>query len=80
MGVWHKGQWYRTTEEYEEALLQEKQKPIKIKKSHEGLFTAEAKAAGYDDVQAYAAHVLADKNASPALKKRANFAKNFGGK
>jgi len=52
---------------------------IDIKKSHEGLFTAKAKAAGMS-VQAYAAKVLADPNADPATKKQANFARNFGGK
>jgi hypothetical protein len=49
-----------------------------IKPSRKGVFTAKAKAAGMS-VQAYAAKVLADKNASPALKRQANFARNFGG-
>lgn len=31
-------------------------------------------------VQAYAKKVLKDPNASPTLKKRANFARNFGGR
>ncbi len=56
------------------------QKPIHIKKSHEGLFTAKAKKAGMP-VQAYAAKVLKPgSKASPATKKQANFARNFGGK
>lgn len=50
---------------------------IHIKKSHEGLFTAKAQAAGMS-VQAYAAKVLADPNADPVTKKQANFARNFG--
>jgi hypothetical protein len=48
---------------------------IHIKKSHEGLFTAKAKAAGMG-IQAYASKVLASDSASPATKKQANFAKN----
>lgn len=55
-----------------------KKDPIHIKKSHEGLFTAKAKAAGMS-VQAYASKVLKDPNASPTLKKQANFAKNAKG-
>ncbi len=49
--------------------------PIKIKPQNKGKFTAKAKAQGMS-VQAYAAKVLADKKASPALKKEANFARN----
>lgn len=60
-------------------LLHEKQKPIEIKKKNEGKFTDAAKAAGMG-VQEYADKVLSDPDASPKLKKRANFAKNFGGK
>lgn len=51
---------------------------IKIKKSHEGLFTAKATAAGMS-VQQYAAKVLADPNASAVTKKQANFARNAAG-
>ena len=49
---------------------------IHIKKSHEGLFTKKAKAAGMS-VQAFATKVLAPgSKASPATKKQANFARN----
>lgn len=51
------------------------QKPIKIKKSTKGSFTKAAKSAG-KSVQAEASSVLSDKNASPAMKKKAQFAKN----
>jgi len=51
-------------------------KPIKpLKKSTRGSFTADARRAGMS-VQAYASKVLADKSASPALRKKANFARN----
>lgn len=51
-------------------------KPIHIKPSHEGRFTAEAKRAGMG-VQQYAGYVLRHKSAEPgALVKRANFARN----
>lgn len=51
-------------------------KPIKpLKKSMRGSFKAAAKKAGRS-VQAEALAVLGDKNASPALKKKANFARN----
>lgn len=50
-------------------------KPIHIKASKKGSFTAAAKRAGRS-VQSEARHVLADKNASPAMKKKANFARN----
>lgn len=50
---------------------------INIKKSHRGLFTKEAKAAGMS-VQEYASHVLANKDEySTAVEKRAQFAHNF---
>jgi hypothetical protein len=56
------------------------QKKIKIKPSHVGLFTKEASSAGMS-VRQYADHVLApNSHAGAAVKKRANFAKNFGGK
>ena len=49
---------------------------IHIKKSHEGLFSAKAKAAGMG-TQEYASHVLANKeNHSSATIKQANFARN----
>jgi hypothetical protein len=49
---------------------------IHIKKSHEGLFTKKAKAAGMT-VAAYAAKVLKkNSHASAATKKQANFARN----
>jgi len=49
---------------------------IHIKKSHKGLFTAKAKAAGMS-VQAFARHVLANKEKySAATVKQANFARN----
>ncbi|HET6916164.1 MAG TPA: hypothetical protein VFH56_08750 [Acidimicrobiales bacterium] len=51
---------------------------INIKPSHRGLFTKEANAAGMS-VQGYASKVLANPNASSALKKRANFAKAAAG-
>ena len=50
--------------------------PIKIKPSHEGLFTAKADKAGMS-VQAFAARVLANpKVYDAATVKQANFAKN----
>ena len=52
-----------------------KQKPIKIKKSTKGTFTAAAKKAG-KSVQGEASSVLNDPNTSPAMKKKANFARN----
>lgn len=49
---------------------------IHIKKSHEGLFTEEAKRNGMG-VQEFASHVLAHKDQySPEVVKRANFARN----
>lgn len=51
---------------------------INIKPSHRGLFTKEANSAGMS-VQGYASKVLSDPNASPTLKKRANFAKAAAG-
>lgn len=50
-------------------------KPIHIKKSKEGTFTKAAKASG-KSVQAKAREVLANPNASAAMKKKANFARN----
>lgn len=52
-----------------------KRKPIKIKKSTRGSFTKAAKKSG-QSVQQKAASVLADPKASPAMKKKANFARN----
>lgn len=48
---------------------------IKIKASKKGSFTKMAKKAG-KSVQGEATAVLASKTASPAAKKKANFAKN----
>lgn len=48
---------------------------IHIKASKKGTFTAMANKAG-KSVQAEARSVLADPNASPAAKKKANFARN----
>ena len=54
--------------------------PIKIKKKNKGKFTESAKRAGMG-VQEYARHILANKERySPTLVKRANFARNFGGR
>jgi hypothetical protein len=50
---------------------------IKIKKSHEGLFTAKAKRAG-KPVQEYAREEAHDPKASPATRKQANFARMAG--
>lgn len=53
---------------------------IHIKPSKRGTFTAAAKKHG-KSVQAFAAQVLANKeNYSPAMVKKANFARNFGGR
>ena len=53
---------------------------IKIKPENKGKFTAQAKRAGYG-VQEFARHVLANKDKySSTVIKRANFARNFGGK
>lgn len=52
---------------------------IRIKKSKRGTFTAAAKKHG-KSVQAFASQVLANpENYSPAMVKKANFARNFGG-
>jgi hypothetical protein len=50
-------------------------KPIKISPSKKGTFTAAAKRAG-KSVQGEAAAVLRSPSASPAMKKKANFARN----
>lgn len=50
-------------------------KPIKIKPSKRGTFKAAAKKAGRS-VQAEATAILKSKTASPAMKKKANFARN----
>ena len=52
-----------------------KKKPIKINPKNKGKFTKSAKKAG-KSVQAHAAAVLKDPSATPAQKKRANFARN----
>lgn len=56
-----------------------KKTPIKIKPSKRGTFKAMAKKAG-KSVQEEASAVLANPKASPAAKKKANFARNFAGK
>jgi hypothetical protein len=52
-----------------------KKPKIKIKAKNKGKFTASAKKAG-KGVQEHAQEVLKDPDASPAEKKRANFAAN----
>ena len=52
-----------------------KKKPIRIKPSKRGTFKAVAKKAGRS-VQGEASAVLNNPNASPAMKKKANFARN----
>ena len=47
---------------------------IKIKASKVGTFTAAAKSG--ESTQQHASRVLNDPNASPAMKKKANFARN----
>lgn len=59
----------------EEIGFYKKGSKIHIKKENRGKFTAAAKRAGMG-VQEYANKVLRDPNASPQLKKRANFARN----
>ena len=49
--------------------------PIHINPKNKGKFTAYAKSKG-ESVQEAAKKVLADKKASPKLKKEANFARN----
>ena len=48
---------------------------IKIKPSKKGTFTAAAKKSGMS-VQQKASSVLSNPNASPAMKRKANFARN----
>jgi hypothetical protein len=48
---------------------------IHIKKKNEGKFTAAADKAG-ESVQQHASSVLADPDATPLQRKRANFARN----
>ena len=52
-----------------------KKPPNKIAPSKKGTFTAAAKKSGMS-VQAKAKAVLADPNASPSMKRKANFARN----
>lgn len=60
--------------------IKEKQDSIKIKPSKKGTFTAAATKHG-KSVQGFANQVLKNKdNYSPTMVKKANFAKNFGGK
>ncbi len=57
-------------------MAAKKRKPIKIKKSTRGSFKAAAKKSG-QSVQQKASSVLAPgSKASPAMKKKANFARN----
>lgn len=55
-----------------------KKPAIKIAPSKKGTFTAAAKKSGMS-VQQKATAVLNSKTASPAMKKKANFAKNAAG-
>lgn len=55
--------------------LYKKGSGIHIKKKNRGKFTASAKKAG-KTVQQHARDILADPNATPLQKKRANFARN----
>lgn len=62
------------------AKVQEENSDIEIKPSKRGTFTAAATKHG-KSVQGFANQVLKNKdNYSPAMVKKANFAKNFGGK
>jgi len=62
------------------AKVQEENSDIEIKPSKKGTFTAAATKHG-KSVQGFANQVLKNKdNYSPAMVKKANFAKNFGGK
>lgn len=54
--------------------MAKKQPPIKIKPSKVGSFTAAAKPG--ESTQQHASRVLNSPTASPAMKKKANFAKN----
>jgi hypothetical protein len=56
-----------------------KKTPIKINPANKGKYTARAKANG-NTVQQQARKDLANPNVSATIKKRANFARNFGGK
>jgi hypothetical protein len=56
-------------------MTAKKRKPIRIKPSKKGSFTRMAKKAG-KSVQGEASEVLASPTASPAAKKKANFARN----
>ena len=70
--------WRRTRKLY--PVPSYKNGGIHIKKSKRGTFKAAAKKAGMG-VQEYANKVLKKgSKASPAMKKKANFARNFGGK
>jgi hypothetical protein len=51
-------------------------KPIKIKKSKRGTFTKAAKASGMSVQQKAASVLKPGSKASPAMKKKANFARN----
>lgn len=71
----HRSRGIMPTEEYEEG-----KSGIHIKPSKRGTFTAAAKRHGAG-VQEFAGRVLANKESySPAMVKKANFARNFGGR
>lgn len=53
-----------------------KRPPIKIKKSTQGSYTARAKAQGHTVQQQARIDLGANSKASPAIKKKANFARN----
>jgi hypothetical protein len=65
----------KTAKAKRKSLKKEGKSGIVIKPQNKGTFTAAAKKSG-KSVQGKAASVLADPNASPAMKKKANFARN----
>lgn len=73
------GQWQPFGKYENGGQIPEAKSGIHIKPENKGKFTAAANRA-HMGVQEYARKVLNDPNASPTLKKRANFARNFGGK
>lgn len=58
------------------AAKRKSRKPIKIKKSTKGSFTKAAKSSGMSVQQKAAAVLKPGSKASPAMKKKANFARN----
>jgi hypothetical protein len=70
----------KTAEKQMNGGVQEEGSDVEIKPSKKGTFTAAATKHG-ESVQGFANKVLKNKdNYSPAMVKKANFAKNFGGK